>query len=87
MTHYSSCLTNEQIGLLLAAIEQSAYRSRRDGCRVAMVKCTKCGRAYEEELGAARQMLRDRDDFLCLGCDPQASAPGFTGVNVRIGWY
>lgn len=86
MTSYSSCLTDEQIGLLLAAVENASYVSRRDGCRVVLLRCIKCGRSFEEELGAARRGIEDNVDPLCLDCDPASGACAFTGVTVQFGW-
>ncbi len=86
MTNYSDNLTGEHIELLVTSLEKLAFESKRDGCRVALVKCAKCGREFEEEIRVARALIVGRLDFLCLACDPDASAPAFTGLTIQLGW-
>jgi len=87
MKNYTEHLTDEQVEDLVDAIEETAYASKRDGCQVALVRCTECGKSYEEEVKAAKELVTDRLGFLCLSCDPDASAPSFVGVTVQIGWF
>ncbi len=87
MTHYFDDLTQEQIGTLLDALDREAFKSRRDGCSVVLVKCSKCDRSFEEELEAAKGVVGSRLDFLCLGCDPASRKYAFTGLTVQLGWF
>lgn len=80
MTAYSNCLTDGQVDLLVDAIDRSEFRSKRDGCRVALVRCMKCARSFEEELEAAKDKIRGRQDFLCLSCDGDASQSSLVRV-------
>lgn len=86
MTHYSSYLADEEVELLLVAVYGASYLSKRDNCRVALVKCTKCGRSFEEEVQSAMESISGREDFLCLGCDPAGVKPAFVGLTLQIGW-
>ncbi len=87
MNSYSKHLTDEQVRLLLKAIDTSAFTSKRDGCRVVLVKCAECNAPFEEELGVAKERTAGRLDLLCLKCDPDASVPALWGVTVQLGWF
>lgn len=80
MATYSNYLTEEQVSLLLDALDRSEFRSKRDGCKVALVKCAKCTRPFEEELEAAKDKIRMGGDFLCLTCDEDATQPALSKV-------
>lgn len=86
MTHYSSYMTDEKMELLLDAVRSASYLSKRDGCPVILVKCTKCGCSFEEELQSAIECVGEEDDFLCLSCDPAGVDPAFVGLTIQIGW-
>jgi len=86
MTIYSDYLSDDQLSLLLDAVRNNSYLSRRDGCRVVLVRCVKCGKKYDEELEAAIEIIGSREKLLCLDCDDDATAPSFSGITVQIGW-
>lgn len=87
MTCYFSGLNNRQVELLLSTIEEGAYRSRRDGCEVMLVRCAECSRMFEDEVGAFRERVIGRKAVLCLSCDPHSLGRACTGVTVQFMWY
>ncbi len=87
MTFHSSHMTDEQIEMMVANVEASSYLSRRDGCRVTLVKCSECARMFEDELEAAKAKIVSRVSLLCLGCDTDADEPGFKGLTIQFGWF
>lgn len=86
MTHYSSYMTDEKMELLLGEVEGAQYLSKRDGCPVILVKCTKCNNSFEEELQSAIKCVKEERDFLCLSCDPAGENPAFVGLTIQLGW-
>lgn len=87
MVSSSKDMDNRQVEEVLSRINERSYKSRRDQCYVMLVKCAKCNRAFEEEVGSFRDKIIARSDLLCLSCDPDAVEPSFVGVTIRLGWF
>lgn len=86
MTHSFSCLTDDDIKAILWVLLFIRRFSEKDECYVVSVSCVKCGRIFEEEFGEAESKVSARKDFLCLGCDSDASAASFQALMVNRKW-
>ena len=87
MTSHFSSWQKRQAALKIGDIEASSYESKRDGCRVTLVKCEECARMYEEELEGAKAKVVSGLPLLCLSCDAEAQSPAFKGLTIQLGWF
>lgn len=87
MTYPSNYFAGEKIEAMLDEAEDGAFLSRRDGCRVVLVRCAGCSKMFEEELGEAKAKIEGGEDPLCLACDDAAVVPAFKGITIQLGWF
>ena len=87
MTCYFEPVTESKIGVVIAGLERCSFHDDRDGCRVVMLGCTRCSRPFSEELGVAKEKVRDNLPLLCLDCDPEAEVQAFRGLTIKLGWF
>jgi hypothetical protein len=87
MTIHFKRATDEEIAIAVDGLDRCSFFGERDQCRTVEVGCSCCDKMFVEELGAAKQKLRQRRPFLCLACDQEASGLAFTGVTIKIGWF
>jgi len=87
MTYHSRRMTDRQIKAQVVRVEGQSFFSKRDDCRLVRVRCSECGRMFEEELEAAKAKLVSQVRFICLDCYTDADAPGLNRVTVQLGWF
>ncbi len=86
MTSHFKRKTDEEIQVVLAALDRCSFFDERDQCRTVEVGCCWCDKMFAEELEAAKVKVRERSQFLCLACDPGSRGAALWGLTVRLRW-
>lgn len=80
MTFHFEPVLGDCFEIALVVLESRSFFSERDGCRVVLLGCCGCRRAFLGELEEAKRVVTSERVFLCLACDPDADVPALKGV-------
>lgn len=87
MTSRIDRMTEGQVLSVIEHIYGGSFTSKHDGCSVVLVTCAECKCQFEEELQAAKDVIKGGTEFLCLAHDENASVPAFVGLTIQLGWF
>lgn len=86
MSHCFRELSDREKELKVESVQESTFRSKRDGCPVTLVECEECEKMFEDLPDAVIEKIVYGDPLLCLVCDPNAFDLSFVGITIQFGW-